>query len=125
MIEPLQLSKTIVFVLPAPGTIVSFRVDPSAVGIVKPPVIPEQGTLAGHVDNVASLFGMSAQQKAARLARDTAKKEGGSSRMMQVTVPIGVKPGQVLEATAPDGTKRRCTVPAGCAPGTVLQIPWA
>ena len=44
--------------------------------------------------------------------------------MMQFTVPPGCAPGTVLEAIAPDGTKRRCTVPAGCGAGTVLQVPW-
>jgi len=44
-----------------------------------------------------------------------------SMQKVQVIVPEGVKPGQMIQATAPDGTTFQITVPAGVAPGTVLE----
>lgn len=44
-----------------------------------------------------------------------------SQQKIRVTVPSGVKAGEVIQARAPDGTLVQITVPAGVGPGQILE----
>ena len=44
------------------------------------------------------------------------------THVVSVTVPVGAKEGESIEAKASDGSTVRITVPAGTAPGATLHV---
>lgn len=49
-------------------------------------------------------------------------RAAGTGPLMQVTVPVGLGPGAVLQVTAPDGAAMHVTVPEGVAGGQPLAV---
>eukprot|EP00804_Cyclotella_cryptica_P017475 CCRYP_017374-RA/>CCRYP_017374-RA protein AED:0.12 eAED:0.12 QI:154/1/1/1/1/1/2/166/180 len=51
--------------------------------------------------------------------------EGGLAKYVQVTLPPGVQPGDVIHVRAPDGRLNAITVPEGMGPGSTFTVEFA
>ena len=71
------------------------------------------------VENMRGAYSQSAAQQPPRRA---AQPSSGGQQVMQVQVPNGVGPGQVMQVRCPDGRTLQVQVPAGVSPGQTIQV---
>lgn len=88
--------------------------------------IPQQVFIALPPEQQQMINGFAQMQPTAPLAHAPppqygAMAAGGQKKRIMVTVPAGVVPGQMVQASTPEGTQIQVAVPAGVGPGQQFQ----